>query len=114
MKIYLELLIIGILFLMFFLWAIWKNITDFLYKWRYKKQNERREQRKDEGRSEEERGTKLDGGEPILESTSDSIPRPSQLERRELLPTTNPDVVRKDSNGSGKSSFITRIRRRKK
>jgi hypothetical protein len=40
MNIYIEFLVVGIALTMFFLWAIWKRITDWVILRRYKKEHE--------------------------------------------------------------------------
>jgi len=107
MNVYIEFVMIGAIILVFFLWAVWKNITDWFYRWRYKVNNEKRKRR------EEERREELGRRKPELESTSDSIPRPSQPEGEQLLPTTDVNSVGKNSKLSGKSRIFSRINRRK-
>lgn len=40
MNVYIEFLVAGVIFLMFFVWAVWKSITDWLILRRYKKEHD--------------------------------------------------------------------------
>lgn len=103
MNLYIELLAIGSILLVFFLWAIWKNLTDFIYAWRYKPENDKTRRREEIGR-----------GKPESESPSDSISGVSSLEGRELLQTAELNSVGEDSSSNREpSSIIRRLRKRK-
>jgi hypothetical protein len=107
MNVYIEFIIVLILVLMFFTWALWKNITDWYYKLRYNKQEEKK---KDDDKYKRER-EEVGRGESDAESSVDDVPRPSELAEQELLPTTEVDSDGENSLSTGKSNFISRIKK---
>jgi hypothetical protein len=101
MNLYIELLIPLAVIALFFIWALWKNITDWFYAWSYKRNNDKNK-----------RGKELGGGKLGIESTTNDISRPSQPGEPELLQTTDVNSVREDSSIFGKPSFFSRFKRK--
>jgi hypothetical protein len=104
MTIYIEILVIVVLILFFFMWTFWKGITDWFYAWRYKKNNDRKNRKQGEELNR--------GGNTNSSGSSLDIPRPTQPERRGVLPPTEANTIRKDSNGSRKANFVSLFRRK--
>ena len=95
--------------MMVIVWAFWKNVTDWWYARQYRKQQEKKDDDERCKRGEDEADG---GGEPDTESSVDNVPRPSELESGELLPPTEVNSDGEDSSGSGKSNFISRLRKK--
>jgi len=99
MKVYIEILIIGVLIFIFLLWMAWYKWSERRLIKKYKPENDKGRKGKLIGRTE--RGTK------------DAIgfdDRYEQPKRREFLPKTNTNDVRKNSDSNRK---IRRILRRR-
>jgi len=99
MQIPIELLIIIILLFVLIVWAVWKRLTDWINKKRY---NETRDKSKGgETKRREQIASELAAGKSIPESTTDIVPRPSELEGRELLQTTASDNLAESERNNG-------------
>ena len=69
MKLYIELLVFAAIILFIFFWAVYKNITDYIYKKKYNPNNDKSR------RGEEIRRAKLEGREFELEESDIGITR---------------------------------------
>ncbi len=101
MKIYTELLVLGIILLIVFLWAVWYNLTKKFYKWRYEKKYDTTKSiggRIETGRSAE------------FEKSINSNERLEQPAKVELLSTTDVDSIRENRSGTRKGFFFQRRR----
>lgn len=99
MNLYVELLVLGIILLIVFLWAVWYNLTRIWYKWRYEKKYGK--QRSIGGR------IATRGSSEFKESTCIDE-RFEQPAKRELLSPTSSDSVGKNGNSTRKRFFFNR------
>ncbi len=108
MNISIELIIIIILVAVLLAWAIWKRLTDWLNKKRYNPNDDK--SRKGEAKRREQIAAELAAGKPIPESTTDIVPRPSELEGRELLQATGSDNIVEPERNNGEEQSVPRER----
>jgi hypothetical protein len=99
MKLYLELLVLGIILLIVFLWAVWYNLTKKFYKWRYEKKY---------GTGKSIGGRIETRGSPELKEPINSNERLEQPAKRELLSTTDVDSTRENRSSTRKGFFFNR------
>ena len=99
MKIYAELLVLGIILLIVFLWAVWYNLTRIWYKWRYEYKY---------GKQRSIGGRIKTRGSSELKESDGSDERLVPITERELLSPTNVDSTRKNSNSTRKRFFFQR------
>jgi len=95
---YIESLVILLLILILFIWAVWYNISTRRLIKKYNPDDDK--SRKGE---EKQRGF-IEGGEPKLEDATDSLPRPPEPSERTVLETTGVNLVGEDGKLSGTSS----------
>ena len=92
MKVYVELLIPIILFVIFLIWRTWYILSQNKLIKLYKPENDKARRNSENGFFGE-----LEGKERSVGISDVNIDRPEQPKRRKLLPTTKVDNARKDS-----------------
>ncbi len=100
MIIQIELIVVAALILLLLIWSLWLNLTTFINKRRYKKENDKA------------RRGEIERGELGTSETGDSSSRPTQPTERELLSSANTSSPGKDSKRNRNSFKRRRFGRR--
>lgn len=112
MQIAIELIIIFVLLFILIAWAIWKRLTDWINKKRYNPDNDKSRKGEDKriaaiviGKSELE--TREPNFERSNEIPADNIPRPSEPQGRELLPSADADNIAEPERDIGEDQPVS-------
>ncbi len=111
-----EVIVILLIFFIFFAWAIWHRVTNWLLIRKYNPDENKSRKGEEQRKSEIAR---IAGGDLKVKSTGSNLSRPSKFVNRQLLPTASLTKYGQDISSIGKPSKSNErsrnpFRRRKK